>query len=215
VIAVDAFVFDLDGTLVDSRRDLASSVRHLQKSFGARLSTEAEVAAFVGDGVVKLVERAVPGLRAAELDGALSAFKIYYREHCLDHTRLYPGVRETLRHFRRKKMAVVTNKPVRVSGYMLDQLDLSSYFTVLIGGDSLPNKKPHPEPIRNALKTMGIFNTKRAVVVGDGPNDVQSAKAAGVRSCGIKSNIGDPQKLLKSKPDYMIGHMKELMRLFI
>jgi phosphoglycolate phosphatase len=97
---------------------------------------------------------------------------------------------------------------------MLDQLDLSSYFSVLIGGDSLPYKKPHPEPIRNALKTMGIPDSKGAVVIGDGPNDILSARAAGVRSCGIKSNIGDPQKLLKSKPDYLISHMKELTRLF-
>jgi phosphoglycolate phosphatase len=214
VIPVDAIIFDLDGTLVDSRRDLASSVQHLQKSYGARTSTEAEVAGFVGDGVVKLVERALPGLPAGKRDAAVTAFKMFYRKHCLDHTHPYPGVRETLRYFRRKKMAVVTNKPVRVSGYMLDHLKLSPYFNVLIGGDSLPNKKPHPEPVRNALKTMGILDMKRALVVGDGPNDVLSAKAAGVRSCGIKSNIGDPQKLLKSKPDYLITHMKELMRLF-
>ena len=83
-------------------------------------------------------------------------FKKFYREHCLRHTRLYPGVLETLRHFRGKKMAVVTNKPVKISAYMLDQLGLSSYFDVLIGGDSLPNKKPHPEPCLSALKTLRI-----------------------------------------------------------
>jgi phosphoglycolate phosphatase len=214
MINVDALIFDLDGTLVDSRRDLAKSVQYLQKRYGAPESSDAQVAAFVGDGVVKLVERAVPKLAPNDLDQAVTEFKKFYREHCLDHTRTYPGVRETLRHFRRKKMAVVTNKPVRISGYMLDKLNLSSYFAVLIGGDSLPNKKPHPEPIKNVLKTMGIINAKRAVVIGDGPNDVLSAKAAGTRSCGIKSNIGDPQKLLNSKPDYVISQMKELMHIF-
>jgi phosphoglycolate phosphatase len=215
MISIDALVFDLDGTLVDSRRDLAFCVQSLQKRFGVRPNSAEDVAAFVGDGVVKLVQRALPDLPRSELDQTVADFKKFYREHCLDHTRPYPGVRETLQHFRLKKMAVVTNKPVRVSGYMLEELGLSPFFAVLIGGDSLPNKKPHPEPIRNALKTMGIIHVKRAVVVGDGPNDMLAAKAAGASSCGIKSNIGDPQKLVNSKPDYLISHMKELMRIFI
>jgi len=113
-----------------------------------------------------------------------------------------------------KKLAVVTNKPVRVSGYMLEELGLSSYFAVLIGGDSLQNKKPHPEPVLSALKTLGIQDAKRAVVVGDGPNDVLSGRAAGTRTCGLKSNIGDHRKLTKSRPDIMIKNMKELMRIF-
>jgi len=96
----------------------------------------------------------------------------------------------------------------------LEGLGLSSYFAVLIGGDSLPNKKPHPEPVLNALKTLGIRDEKRAVVVGDGPNDVLSGRAAGTRTCGIKSNIGDHQKLTKSRPEFMIKDMKELMRIF-
>jgi phosphoglycolate phosphatase len=214
MIPIDALIFDLDGTLVDSRRDLATSVQYLQKHYGARLSSEKEVAAFVGDGVVKLVQRALPDLPPAGLEEAITTFKKFYREHCLDHSRVYPGVRETLRHFRRKKMAVVTNKPVRVSGYMLERLGLSSAIAVLVGGDSLPQKKPHPEPVLNALKTLGIYDAKRAVVVGDGPNDVLSGRAAGTRTCGIKSNIGDPQKLTKSRPDFMIKNMKELMHIF-
>jgi phosphoglycolate phosphatase len=214
MIPVDALLFDLDGTLVDSRRDLAISVQYLQKHYGARLSSEKEVAVFVGDGVVKLVQRALPELPRAGLEEAVTTFKKFYREHCLDHSRVYPGVRETLRYFRRKKMAVVTNKPVRVSGYMLEELGLHSYFAVLIGGDSLKNKKPHPEPILSALKTLGIRDAKRAVMVGDGPNDVRSGRAAGARTCGVKSNIGDYQKLTKSRPDFMIKDMKELMRIF-
>lgn len=214
MIAVDAIIFDLDGTLIDSRRDLAYSVQNLQKHYGAPRSSVDEVASFVGDGVVKLVQRSLPKLAPSGLDQAIITFKKFYREHCLDHTSLYPGVRETLRHFRRKKMAVVTNKPVRVSGYMLDTLKLSSYFSVLIGGDSLPRKKPHPEPILSALATLGIRDISRSVMVGDGPNDVLAGKAAGTRTCGIKSNIGDPRKLTKSRPDFMINRMTELMRIF-
>ena len=214
MITVDALLFDLDGTLVDSRRDLAFSVQHLQKHYGAKRNSDQEVASFVGDGVAKLLLRALPKLPPPELDEAITTFKKFYREHCLDHTHVYPGVRETLQHFHRKKMAVVTNKPVRVSGYMLEELGLSRYINILIGGDSLPDKKPSPEPLLNALRTLGIIDGKRAVMVGDGPNDVQAGKAAGTRTCGIKSRIGDYKKLLNSRPDFLISNMKELMHIF-
>ncbi len=214
MISIDALLFDLDGTLIDSKRDLALSVRFLQKQYGAPPSSDDRVASFVGDGVIKLVQRSLPNLPEAELNQALINFKHIYRERCLDHTRPYPGVKEMLKHFRHKKLAVVTNKPVRISGFILDHLKLSDYFEILIGGDSLPNKKPHPEPILNALKKMRLIDPKCAVMVGDGPNDIVAGRAAGTRTCGIQSNIGDPKKLSKSKPDFIVRHMKELTRIF-
>ena len=214
MIRVDALLFDLDGTLVDSKRDLAHSVRHLQKQFRVSASSEKQVASFIGDGVVKLVERALPGLPKSRLEPAVAAFKQYYREHCLDHTRVYPGVLSALRHFRGKKMAVVTNKPVRISAHILDELGLSPFFQALIGGDSLPNKKPHPEPILSALKTMRVENKKRAVTVGDSPNDIHAGRSAGTYTCGVYSNISDPQKLLNSRPDFAIHKLNELTRFF-
>lgn len=111
-------------------------------------------------------------------------------------------------------MAVVTNKPVAVSGYMLDQLHLSRYFALVIGGDSLPNKKPHPEPVENACRTLGIAAGKRVLVVGDSPNDILSGRAAGARTCGVRSNIGDPKILANSRPDFLINNVVKLMRLF-
>jgi phosphoglycolate phosphatase len=214
LIPVDALLFDLDGTLIDSKRDLAHSVQYIQKRYEMPTSTEQQVGTFIGDGVVKLIQRALPGLTQSRLDEAVSAFKAYYREHCLDHTTIYPGVVPMLNHFHRKKMVVVTNKPVRISAHILDLLGLSPYFALVIGGDSLPNKKPHPEPILNALKTIGFINPKRAVVIGDSPNDVRAGRAAGTYTCGIRSNIADFQKLADSKPDYMIRSMKELTRFF-
>jgi len=215
MIPIDALLFDLDGTLIDSKRDLAHSVQYLQKEYGAPVSSEKQVGAFIGDGVVKLVERALPELDAANLEEAVDSFKRYYRRHCVEHTRVYPGVLSTLKYFRQKKMAVVTNKPVRVSGYILDQLGLSSFFKVLIGGDSLPNKKPHPEPVLSALRTMRLENPRRVVMIGDGPNDVESGRAAGTYTCRIRSNIGTPIKnRFISKPDFAISSMRDLMRIF-
>lgn len=214
MIPVDAILFDLDGTLIDSKRDLAQSVRYLQRQYGAAVSSDQQVGSFIGDGVMKLIQRALPKLPEVQLDQAVTVFKNYYREHCLDHTHVYPGVLTTLKHFRQKKIAVVTNKPVRVSGYLLDELGISSYIEILIGGDSLPNKKPHPEPVLSALKTMRIRGLKRSVIVGDGPNDILAGQAAGIYTCGIKSNIGNLAELSRNKPDFIIQGMKDLMRIF-
>ncbi len=214
MIPVDAILFDLDGTLLDSKRDLAMSVQYLQSFYKVPVATEREVGTFIGDGVVKLVERALPTVSKARLEEAVLRFKRYYRDHCLDHTHVYPGVMSTLKFFKHKKLAVVTNKPVRVSGYLLDELGLSPYIKVLIGGDSLPNKKPHPEPVLSALVTMRVHHAKRVVMVGDSANDVEAGQAAGTVTCGLRSNIGDVKKLLNSKPDFLISHIRELMRYF-
>ena len=210
MISVDALLFDLDGTLIDSKKDLALSVQQLQRRYRVSVNSESEIGAFIGDGVVKLVQRALPRLPERDWDEAVSAFKHFYRRHCLDHTKLYPGVRTVLQHFKGKKMAVVTNKPVRISAHLLDALGVSSSFQVLIGGDSLPQKKPHPEPVVSALKTLGLGRSKRAVMVGDGPNDVAAGRAAGIFTCAIRSNIGDPKKLRQSEPDFWLKRIADL-----
>lgn len=214
MIAVEAILFDLDGTLIDSRRDLANSVRYLQARYQHPKSSLEQVRTFIGDGVVKLVQRALPALPEHKLPEAIAVFKQHYRDHCLEHTQAYPGVLRTLEHFRHKKLAVVTNKPVRISGYMLEALGLAKYFRVLIGGDSLPQKKPHPEPVRNALRTLQVSSSRKALVVGDSANDILSGRAARARTCALRSNIGDHEKLLISKPDLVISKISELMRFF-
>lgn len=211
MISVDAILFDLDGTLIDSRLDLAGSVRHLQKRYHVRPSTVQEVATFIGDGVGSLVRRALPDVHGEALKRAVHSLQEHYRDHCLDRTRAYPGVKKTLDHFRHKPMAVVTNKPFRVSARILGGLGMSHYFSVLIGGDSLPEKKPHPEPILNALRTLGLKPSKRIVMVGDGPNDVLSGRAARVRTCAVRSNISDYQKVLRNKPDMALDKIAELI----
>lgn len=213
MITVEALLFDLDGTLIDSKRDLYLSVRHLQSSMGRPMSSEDEVASFVGDGAVKLVERALPGVEGRALEEAVEAFKRHYREHCLDHTRLYPGVAETLAHFRDKKMAIVTNKPVRISKHMLEVLGISKLFQTVVGGDSLATKKPDPEPVTHALQEIGVVSARAAIVVGDSPNDVLAGRLAGTYTCGIQSNIGDFERLRQSAPDFMLTRFNDLVKI--
>src|SRR5882672_7157847 len=113
MISVEALIFDLDGTLIDSKRDIAESVHFIQRKYGRSPSPEADIASFIGNGVVNLLRRALaPGIPSS-LEESVRLFKQHYRAHCLEHTTIYPGVIETLQHFRDKKKAVITNKPVR------------------------------------------------------------------------------------------------------
>jgi phosphoglycolate phosphatase len=213
VLSVDALLFDLDGTLIDSKQDLALSIHHLQNDFHRPLSSESEIAALIGNGVVKLVERAIGALPAAELEQAVEAFKGYYRQHALDHTLAYPGIPDMLAHFKSKKMAVVTNKPTRISKYILEQLGLARYFPVILGGDSVTRKKPDPEGPLQAMEQLGVRTPQRVVMVGDSMQDVLAGRAAGVWTCGIISNIGDPELLKRAKPDFTVCSPQELTRI--
>jgi phosphoglycolate phosphatase len=214
VLEVDALLFDLDGTLVDSKGDLTQSVRWLQRRYRERLSSEREVASFIGDGVVTLVRRALPHLKNKKLLIAVEEYKAHYRAHCLDTTRAYPEVRETLYHFRHKKLAVISNKPVRATRCILEGLGFLSLFRCVLGGDSLARKKPDPEPLYRALHELGVSHPSLAVMVGDGPNDVLAGEAAGTRTCLIQTNITDPERLKILRPDFRLPHFGSLRALF-
>lgn len=207
-------LFDLDGTLVDSRTDLANSVRAMQAEYGSALSSEDEVAGFIGDGVGKLVERSLPGFSDERRRRATEFLMNHYREHAVDHTRPYPGVEASLRLLagRGHRMAVVTNKPQRVSRLILDRLGLSGYFPVLVGGDTLPEKKPHPAPLRHALELIGAEPAAPVpAMIGDSHVDVQAGRAAGLYTVGILSNIGDQTALKAAGPDRLVKTFADII----
>ena len=210
-------LFDLDGTLIDSTKDIADSVRHIQKKFGFLISEDAQVAEFIGDGVGPLVARALPGIDTKKLSEAVEDLKQYYREHCLAHTAPYPGVSETLMMLRGQAMAVVTNKPERISKRIIDGLKWADYFPVIIGGDTLPEKKPSPAPVQKAITRLkNIFpeaNGKSAIMIGDSSHDVLAGKAAGIKTIGVLSNIGNHAELRASQPDHLIETFLELKKL--
>jgi len=212
-VRVEALLFDLDGTLIDSRRDLAFSVQRIQRELGERVSSDDEIATYIGDGVVKLVQRALPRRRGAELRDAVRRFKRFYAQHALDTTRPYPGVRETIERLRRKKLAVVTNKPGRISRSILERLGLLEHFRLVVGGDSLAEKKPDPAPLRYAMDVMRV-HPRRTVMVGDSAGDILAGRAAGTWTCGMPSNIGDRRKLISSRPDFVARGSFELLSLF-
>jgi phosphoglycolate phosphatase len=207
----DLLIFDLDGTLIDSERDLADSVNAMRAWKGLEALPIEVIASYVGEGAPVLVRRALPDANEEELSDALRYFLDYYREHMLDSTVLYPGVREALDqlHDRGVPMAVLTNKPVRFSLQMLERLGLDLHFFRVYGGNSFTEKKPNPVGI-DALVLESRADRARTVMVGDSAVDVRTARNAKVRACGVNWGF-QPETFAVARPDWVIDDPAELV----
>jgi phosphoglycolate phosphatase len=209
---MDLLIFDLDGTLIDSKRDLAESVNATRANFGLPPLDLGTISKYVGNGAPVLIHRALgPGYSEEQVEEALLYFLDYYRDHKLDYTCLYPGVRESLDRFREEgiPMAILTNKPVRVSQAIVDGLGLHEYFFQVYGGNSFDQKKPNPIGV-NALRAQTGAAEDRTVMVGDSYVDIQTATNAGVKSCGVTYGF-QPETLVDPKPDLLVDRMEELV----
>jgi phosphoglycolate phosphatase len=211
----DLLVFDLDGTLVDSQRDLGEAVNATRAWMGLGPLPLEIVARYVGNGAPVLVQRALPDAGEEGWARGLKYFLEYYREHMLDSTRLYPGVREALDqlHGAGVPMAVLTNKPVRFSTQMLEGLGLNLHFFRVYGGNSFPEKKPNPMGL-DALIAESRADRDRTVMVGDSAVDVETARNAGVRACGVRWGF-QPETFAGSPPDFLIDDMRELAGAYV
>ena len=204
-------IFDLDGTLIDSRLDLAHAVNATRAFMGLAPLEHDTVYQYVGNGAAVLIQRALGDLGSEENVGrALPFFLGYYSEHKLDFTELYPGVRETLDKFRAAgiPMAVLTNKPVRISVAIVEELGLGEHFMRVYGGNSFEQKKPHPIGIETLMAETGI-PAAETMMVGDSAVDVQTARNAGVQCCGVTYGF-QPETLVQDPPDLLVDRMEQL-----
>jgi len=206
---VRALIFDLDGTLIDSERDLALSVNATLEHLGRPALDHSRIASYVGRGAPKLIEQALgTGSTVEECQAGLEYFLSYYRQHMLDHTITYPGVREGLAVLEGMPMAVLTNKPVRFSERILEGLGLRKYFRFIYGGNSFETKKPDPAGARVLLKDLDAAPNE-AMVVGDSEVDVQTARNAGTWACGVTYGLG-MKGLAQYPPDILVDSLEEL-----
>ena len=202
-------IFDLDGTLVDSKKDLTASVNYIRTQFDLSVLTEDEIARFIGNGALMLIRRAL-GPKATEpnVQTGLQMFLNYYRTHMLDSTVLYPGVRETLDRLRHCKLAVLTNKPVHFSCAMLDGLGIYRQFAAVYGGNSFDHKKPDPVGVYQILSdTNG--NRERTWMIGDSAVDVLTGRNAGIRTCGVTYGYATAT-FTDAPPDFLIDNFSDL-----
>jgi phosphoglycolate phosphatase len=206
---VRALVFDLDGTLIDSGRDLALSVNATLEHLGRGTLPHEQIFGYVGKGAARLIEQALgDDATATECEQGLAHFLSYYRRHMLDNTVTYPGVRECLAALEGLPMAVLTNKPVRFSEEIVRGLGLSKYFRFVYGGNSFQTKKPEPTGMETLLREFGI-TAKEAMIVGDSEVDVQTARNCGTWACGVTYGLG-LERLNEFPPDLLLDSLEEL-----
>jgi phosphoglycolate phosphatase len=203
-------IFDLDGTLIDSKRDLTDSVNATRAWKALPPLPDDIVSAYVGNGAPMLVRRALPHLTEDEHAEALKFFLQYYRDHMLDATTLYPGVRDALDRLHDGKiaMAILTNKPVKFSVRLIDGLKLSAHFFQIYGGNSFEHKKPHPMGLYRLIEESAADPAK-TVMVGDSAVDVLTARAAEVQACGVSWGF-QPETFEKAPPDFIIDDLGAL-----
>ncbi len=221
MLSAGIVLFDLDGTLIDSRTDLASSINLMLADLGRPSLDEAIVAGFVGDGVRVLVRRC---LTATDPDHqpppeelhakGVSLMHSHYAEEMFKTTRLYPKVAETLAALEAKLKGVVTSKEVRFTKLILDHFDIAGFFHAIVGGDTTPARKPDPRPVLEALRLLGA-SPSNAVMVGDSENDINAGKSAGTHTCGVTFGFRTAEQLRLCKPDLIVDRFEQLTEVLI
>jgi phosphoglycolate phosphatase len=212
----EMILIDLDGTLVDSVPDLTFCVDEMMQELGMPQRGEARVRTWVGNGVERLVRRALTDSLDGEPEDELfqRAYPIFlrlYAENTSGRSQLYPGVREGLDYLRSAgfKLGCVTNKAEQFTLPLLDSMGIRDYFAIVVSGDSLQEKKPHPLPLLHAAAFFGI-DPARALMVGDSMSDVKAARAAGFNVVCMSYGYNHGIDIRETKPDAVLDSMAEL-----
>ena len=210
---IDLVIFDLDGTLADTGQDLANAINYVRSRLDLEPLDDRLVYDHVGRGVEHLLRSSLPQTYDGRFQEVMELFLQRYENHLLDTTLLYPCVKETLDYFRGKKRVVVSNKLHRLTVSILRGLGIEICFDAILGGDSVPQKKPDPEPLNRVLGAFGV-SPKKALMVGDGGTDIEAGKRAGVLTCGVTYGLGKREELIAAKPDILIDHLRHLTDYF-
>jgi phosphoglycolate phosphatase len=217
--SIKLVIFDLDGTLIDSRLDLVHSVNAALRHIERPELPDDVIASYVGDGAPVLIQRALGGevVDEALVRKGLEFFLTYYRAHKLDHTTLYPGIAETLAAIQNsngsaRKLAVLSNKPVVPSRAIVEALGLGNFFSQIYGGNSFASKKPDPEGAAKLLQESGV-RPEQAAIVGDSHVDIRTGRNAGLWTVGVTYGFA-PHTLDEASPDVVVDHPRELATVF-
>jgi phosphoglycolate phosphatase len=210
---IDLFIFDLDGTLIDSKTDIVTAVNKIIESFGKPRLPAETIAEFVGTGVRPLVETVLKDLGENAERESIERFRTFYFEEMTKNTRVFEGVTETLNHFNAKRKVILTNKSNLFVEPLMKHLEIHHYFMGFYGRESFSHMKPHPEPIEKILEKYSGSNDS-TLMVGDTDVDISCGKSAKVLTCAVTFGFGKREKLQSFHPDWMIENFSEMVNLF-
>ena len=209
---VDLLIFDLDGTLIESKWDIATAVNLTLGELGLPLRSQEEIFGYVGDGVKRLLRLSVGEENQSRYEEALRVFRGHYLAHCLDRTRYYPGVEPMLSHFAGKHKAVATNKSLEYTLRILEGLGMN-HFAHVVGGDNGFGLKPEPGMLLHVMEQFGAA-PERTVLIGDSTNDINGGHNAGIKVCAVGYGMGNRAKMTACGPEWFVEWPDELMGLF-
>jgi phosphoglycolate phosphatase len=206
----EVLLFDFDGTLIDSKVDIATAVNLTLGDLGLPVRSVEEIFSFVGDGVKRLLRLAVGEDNHEQYDRALEIFRQHYLEHCVKTTRWYPGIWEVLQHYKDRKNVIVTNKSMEYTLAIVDGLQARDVFQHVEAPRDTTELKPEPVMLERALKVLGA-DIESTIMIGDSTNDVRAAQAAGIRACAVGYGYGNREKVTALQPDFYCETPRDLM----
>lgn len=210
---VDLMMFDLDGTIAATGKDLVASINYTLTAMRLKTRSSEEIISFVGDGVKKLLERSLGENCQGRLDEAMSIFSGHYEKHMLDHTVLCPHIEDVLKYFNHKMKVILTNKRYSLSLAIVRALRVERYFMEIVGADSTPFQKPDQRVVEYILEKYNV-TPQKALIIGDGINDIAVAKNAGILSCAYLNGLGNKKQLQAMEADFYCGDLLEINSLF-
>ncbi len=208
---MDIYLFDLDGTILNSGKDIAVAANYALEKLGKNPLPESEIIKHVGYGGRKLIEGVLNTSDEELINEGVKLFREYYFSNLTTYSEPYPFVIDVLKNLKEKGkyLGVVTNKYEDLSVQILKELDLLDFFDVVVGGDTTPEKKPHPLPIIHALERIPV-NSEKAIIVGDSEADILAGKQAGIKTCLVTYGFGKTEIAKNFNPDFIIESFKEV-----
>jgi phosphoglycolate phosphatase len=206
-------IFDFDGTLIDSKYDIATSVNLTLKDLDLPVRSREEIFSFVGDGVKSLLRLSVGEGQDGRYEEALIIFREHYLAHCLDSTKIYAGLDPVLNILQGTPKALATNKSLEYTMRIADGLGVRDTFSAIECPNDQSDLKPDPGMLFRILAQLGVAPEK-AVLVGDSTNDVRAAQAAGMKACAVGYGYGNREKVLALAPDYFCEKPEDLLTIF-
>ncbi|EEP60994.1 HAD family hydrolase [Sulfurihydrogenibium yellowstonense] len=206
---LELYIFDLDGTLLDSGKDIALAANYAFEKLNLKTFSEEEIISKVGYGAKKLIEDLIPEYPQEIKDKALEYFKEFYYSNPVIYSKLYDGAEETLKKLKElsKKVAVVTNKYEALSTEILKKLNVIDYIDLVVGADTTSEKKPHPLPVFYTLEKLKSDKDK-SIIIGDSETDVLTGKNAGIKTALVLQGYGNKDLALSLNPDYVLDSLK-------